>query len=214
MSPLDGDHRKHRLRRPGPRRPEGMPSGPEEVRRAVLDAAARLFAEHGVPQVTLRDIARAAHVNLGLISRYIGARDDLIRAVFADLTGRLVEEMRAAPTGQRGFDRDTTMGRWTRVLTYLVLTKPDDAVSIGSGPLDELRSTMEQVYGESPEAARLRAAQLMGSAIGWRLFEPYLVAAAGLDDMPIDEVRDELTRTHRRLGATPWPSPPDPPTVG
>lgn len=211
MSPSHADRSSRRLRRPGPRRPEGLPSGPDEVRRAVLDAAARLFAERGVPQVTLRDIAREAEVNLGLISRYVGSRDDLVRSVFADLTEQLVAEMRAAPTSPRGFDPDSTMGRWTRVLTFLVLTDPGEAIRIGSGPLDELRSIMERLYGSSPEAARLRAAQLMGSAIGWRLFEPYLVAAAGLGDLPIDEVRDELTRTHRRLGATPWPSPPDPP---
>ena len=44
-----------------------MPTGPDAVRRAVLDAAAVLFAERGVGEVALRDIAAEARVNLALI---------------------------------------------------------------------------------------------------------------------------------------------------
>ena len=53
--------------RPGPRRAPGAPAGPDEVRRAVLDAAAPLFAERGVDAVSLRDIAAGADVHLALI---------------------------------------------------------------------------------------------------------------------------------------------------
>lgn len=187
-----------------------MPRGPEQVRRAVLDVAAELFADQGVSAVSLRDIARTAQVNLGLISRYIGSRDDLVRAVFADLTEQLLAEIDEAPTAQRGFEPDSTMVRWTMVLAHLVVSDPDAAVGIGAAPVRELRSVIERSYGLSSDAARLRVAQLFGSAIGWRLFEPFLVEAAELDDVPLDHVREELTRTHRRLGATPYPSPPDP----
>jgi AcrR family transcriptional regulator len=189
-----------------------MPSGPDEVRRAVLDAAAELFGEQGVGEVTLRDIASRAKVNLGLLSRYLGSRLDLIRAVFADLTDQLIAEIRASPLGAKGFEPDTVMGRWTRVLTHLVLVDPDAAVELGAGPVREVRDAIEHVYGQDAEAARLRVAQLMASAVGWRLFEPFLIASAELDALPLDTVRAELTRTHRRLGATPFPSPPDPPT--
>ncbi|HMU79510.1 MAG TPA: hypothetical protein PKC57_04560, partial [Microthrixaceae bacterium] len=47
--------RWRRRKRPGPRRAEGMPTGPIEVRRAVIDAAAQLFCRDGVAEVTLRD---------------------------------------------------------------------------------------------------------------------------------------------------------------
>lgn len=197
-------------RRPGPRRAEGLPTGPDEVRRAVLDAAATLFAERGIAHVSLRDIAAAANVNLGLVRRYMGSRDELVRAVFEDLTAQLVDEIHHDPTGSRGFERDSVMGRWTQVLADLMVTEPDVAVDIGTAPVRELRTVIETVYGLPREAASLRVAQLFGSAIGWRLFEQFLVSSAGLDDMDLDDVRSELTRTHRRLGATPYPSPPDP----
>lgn len=72
--------------RRGPRRDAGEPAGPEEVRRAVLDEAASLFADRGLDRVSLRTIAAAARVHPALIARYIGGRDDLIRAVFDDLS--------------------------------------------------------------------------------------------------------------------------------
>ncbi len=39
----------------------------DQVRRAVLDAAARLFADYGVAAVSLRDIAAKADVRLTCI---------------------------------------------------------------------------------------------------------------------------------------------------
>lgn len=198
-------------RRPGPRRAAGLPTGPAEVRSAVIAAAAELFSREGVSEVSLRQIAAAAQVNPALISRYIGSREDLVRMVFADLTDRLVDDITAAPSASRGFDTDTVMGQWTRVLTHLVLTDIDTAIEIGRAPVEVLSEAVEGLYDQDRAAARLRVAQLMGSAIGWRLFEPYLVAAADIDSMTLDDYRSELTRTHRRLAATPLPSPPDPP---
>lgn len=61
--------------RPGRKRRAGAPVGPDEVRSAVLEAAAKLFARHGVECVSLRDIAMEANVQVTLIPRYIGSRD-------------------------------------------------------------------------------------------------------------------------------------------
>jgi len=86
---------ERRSRQPGPRRPAGSPTGPDEVRRAVLDAAAALFAQRGVDAVSLRDIAAAADVHVALIERYIGHREELVAEVFrqvSDQLARAVEE--------------------------------------------------------------------------------------------------------------------------
>lgn len=190
-----------------------MPTGPTEVRRAVLDVAAELFGRDGVAEVTLRQIADRAQVNLGLISRYIGNRDDLIRATFGDLTEQLLEDIWSNPTAPRGFGADSVMVRWTRMLSHLVVVDPDTALELGRAPFDELVAVARRTYGRTEAEAQLRIAQLMGSALGWRLFEPFLMAATDLDPASVDEVRAELTATHRRLAATPLPSPPDPPLL-
>src|SRR5207248_9502831 len=57
------------------------PYGREEVVVAVVEAATALFAERGPAAVSLREIAQAADVNLGLIHRHIGSKADLLAAV-------------------------------------------------------------------------------------------------------------------------------------
>lgn len=53
----------------------------EETRDSILDAAERLFAERGVEGVSLREITRAADVNIAAIHYHYGSRDGLVRAV-------------------------------------------------------------------------------------------------------------------------------------
>jgi hypothetical protein len=73
-----------------------------------------------------------------------------------------------------------------------------------------MANTIVDGYGLDPIAARVRAAQIVAMAIGWRVFEDYLVEAGELDEVPVAALREELVHTARRLGATPWPSTADP----
>ena len=197
-------------RRRGPRREEGEPSGPEEVRRAALDAAAALFVERGVDRVPLRDIAAAANIHPALIGRYIGHREDLVLAVFDDLSAQLAEAVLENPLSGQGFGPDTVMGKWTRIAGALMVSGRGIAGRDGFNPVMAMAETLTEGYGLDREAARLRAAQIVAAAVGWRIFEDYLIEAGELDGVPLDVLRDELARSARRLGATPWPSPPDP----
>jgi len=62
---------------------------------AVVEAAAQLFAEHGPAGVSLRDVARAADVNLGLIHRHIGSKEDLLAAVLRARPGMLATDYKS-----------------------------------------------------------------------------------------------------------------------
>jgi AcrR family transcriptional regulator len=70
------------------RRSEGQepknvePSGSTQTREWVMDVAERLFAERGLDAVSVRDITKAANVNLGAINYHFGARQKLILAIF------------------------------------------------------------------------------------------------------------------------------------
>jgi AcrR family transcriptional regulator len=180
------------------------------VRHAVLDAAATLFALHGVDAVSLRDIAARADVNLSLIRRYVGTREELVLAVFAYLSDQVARAVAENPMSGQGFEPDTVMGQWTRVAGALVIAGRPVGPSARFNPVQAMARTIEEGFGLDPQAARLRAAQIVAAALGWRIFETYLVDAGGLGDVPLETLRDELARSARRLGATPWPSPPDP----
>lgn len=55
----------------------------EATRARLLDAARRLFAEHGYDHVTVRMIATAADANLALVNRYFGSKAELFGEVLA-----------------------------------------------------------------------------------------------------------------------------------
>ena len=201
----------HRARsRPGPKRPPGAPAGPEEVRRALLDAGANLFVERGIDRVRLHEIAEAANVHPSLIRRYIGDRKEFVSAVFNDLSTQLAARVTAHPLSGQGHGLDTLMGKWVRLAAALVISGEPLVGMDAVNPLQAMARTLSDAYGLDPTAARLRSAQIVAAALGWRIFEDYLIEAGELGEVPVEVLRDELKRSARRLGATPWPSPPDP----
>jgi AcrR family transcriptional regulator len=65
----------------GGRNPGGRTPKSEETRRALLDAAARLFAEHGYHETSVPDIVQAAGVGHGTFYEYFGSRRDILLAL-------------------------------------------------------------------------------------------------------------------------------------
>ncbi len=180
------------------------------MRRAVFDAAAVLFTARGIDGVSLRDIAEAADVHPDLIRRYIGSRSELVLAVFSDLSDQLAVVVTDNPLSGQGFGPDTVMGKWVRVASALVVSGHPVVATEAFNPVQAMAGTLENAYGLDPESARVRAAQIVATGLGWRMFEEYLVEAGGLGNVPVEALREELVHSARRLGATRWPSPPDP----
>ena len=178
----------------------------------MLDAAALLFGAKGIDGVSLRDIAEAADVHPDLIRRYIGLRSELILAVFDDLSAQLAVVVADNPLSGQGHETDTVMGKWVRVANALVVSGQPLVATETFNPVQAMARNLEGAYGLDPLAARVRAAQIVADALGWRVFEDYLVQAGDLGAVPLDALREELVHSARRLGATPWPSPPDPPS--
>jgi TetR/AcrR family transcriptional regulator, repressor for neighboring sulfatase len=176
----------------------------------VVEAAATLFSTRGVDAVSLRDVAAEAGVDLALIGRYVGTRDDLVAAVFEHVSARLATSVGTHPLEGQGFTADTPMGQWVRIAAALAISGRRLEARHDVNPVLAMAETLRVGYGLDAEAARVRAAQIVATALGWRVFEDYLVDAGNLGSIPLGELRDDLVHSSRRLGATPWPSPPDP----
>ena len=56
----------------------------EKSKHAFIHAAGKLFAEHGIEQVRLSEIATLAGVDACMINYYFGGRDGLVQAVIED----------------------------------------------------------------------------------------------------------------------------------
>lgn len=61
------------------------------TRRAILDAAEMLYAEHGIDGVTTRALTEAAGVNMAAVNYHFGNKDNLTLNVFRDVARRTVQ---------------------------------------------------------------------------------------------------------------------------
>src|SRR3954465_1594479 len=69
--------------RPDPRPRNGNGRSPEATRRRMLDAAERLFLEHGFDGTSLRMLTGAAGVNLAAVNYHFGGKEELFRAMLS-----------------------------------------------------------------------------------------------------------------------------------
>jgi TetR/AcrR family transcriptional regulator, repressor for neighboring sulfatase len=156
------------------------PLGRAEVVAAVLESAADLFAERGPAATAIRDIAARSKVNHGLIHRHFGSKDKLVGAVLDHLGRHLAELLAAKAEGSR---IAAAVDRQLRVLAR---------ASLDGYPIGELQSrfpTMEVLLDSvrprhSTElGARLAAAHTIALQLGWCLFDGFLRASTGLEDL-------------------------------
>ncbi|HET8734007.1 MAG TPA: TetR/AcrR family transcriptional regulator [Anaeromyxobacteraceae bacterium] len=83
------------------RRAASRPAGGRPSRgAALLDAAARLFAERGYPGTSIRDIAEATGVTPGAVYNHHASKAALLLAVYAEGVRRIDEAVRDAVEGK------------------------------------------------------------------------------------------------------------------
>ncbi|NGP17013.1 TetR/AcrR family transcriptional regulator [Devosia aurantiaca] len=164
----------------------------------LLLAARRRFADQGFELTTVREIADDAGVNVALISRYFGGKEDLFaRAVAIDLQ---LPDLSAVPQEQIGARLvEHFFRRWEgepaddllRVLVRTAATHPAAAARVADIFDSQVRPLVAMLAGdgEAAQRASLVATQVLGLA-----YCRYVLSLKS----------NELTRasTHRMIGET------------
>ena len=70
-----------------------------DKRRAILDAAVRVFARQGFHACRVSDIADEAGVAYGLVYHYFGSKDEVLDTLFTERWGLLLEAIREIDRG-------------------------------------------------------------------------------------------------------------------
>lgn len=180
-----------------PTRVQGAPHGPQDVRDAVLRSAIVLFAEVGIGAVSVRQVADAAGVNAGLVHRYIGTKDDLVREV-VQWASRNASRLDA--DGDTG--AGTRLGPYERMLAHLSLEGYDLAELDLDFPLTRNLVSDMVAAGYPDREARLRAVCSLALS-AWGLLAPLAVLAAELDEHDQASVDEALEQTRRWIAAAP-----------
>jgi TetR/AcrR family transcriptional regulator, repressor for neighboring sulfatase len=166
-----------------------MPIGREEVVAAILTAAADLFAERGPAATSIRDIAARSNVNHGLLFRHFGTKEQLVGAVLDHLgthLSTLLETGAPAEEVERAMDRQLRVTARTLLDGYPAGQLQTRFPNV-SWLLDQVRP-----HHDSDRSARLAVANALALQTGWRLFEPLLRSAAGLDELTDTDLRQAV----------------------
>ncbi|MFJ8006711.1 TetR/AcrR family transcriptional regulator [Streptomyces fagopyri] len=170
---------------------------PELHRRAILDAAARAFAERGYNRATLRDIAQRAGVTHGLVLRHFGSKENLFLAAVPGT--RSVEEL-AEDSGEplaariaQEFVRRLENPESTDTFVALMRSATDDehaAAKLYIAMQQRTDETYRRLLGAHALEHRVPflAALLVGVT-----FSRYVIRAGALAEMSTERFTEDLT---------------------
>jgi AcrR family transcriptional regulator len=81
-------------------RPPGQTEQGLAARQRLYDTALRLIAERGFDQTTLRDVAAAADVSVGLLYRYFPSKQAVVLALYDQLSAQQEARAASVPRGK------------------------------------------------------------------------------------------------------------------
>lgn len=87
-----------------------------EIPRRLIEAAAEAFARHGFSGTRVRDIVRAADVNLASVNYYFGGKEGLYAATLKELSAYRLSDFPATPAAPRGESAEEALCRHIRLL--------------------------------------------------------------------------------------------------
>ena len=178
------------------------PAGGIEIRLAVTEAAERLFRERSPADVTLREIATEAGVNYSLVYRYFRTKDALIAAVFSPRVKGIREQFVDAPEGPEAL-RDVhymhDVPGYARSLAWVILEGNNldllfQDVESEEGSAEPSDDADVAVLKPDAIAARIAIGSFLALAMGWDLYEPYLLRLTGLEHIDKPVLNEELAR--------------------
>lgn len=142
----------------------------EQTKAEILKAARRLFAERGIPDVSVRDVAREAGVTHGLVHHYYGTKELLVAEVIRAEIAFSADLLAGRPLSSSSDPMDVLR----KVLRYY-LTEMETSI---------LLLTRAQLAGFEPEKMKESDAPSSLAVMAGHLKE--LHARSGAEDLDVD----------------------------
>jgi AcrR family transcriptional regulator len=178
------------------------PRGRNEIIEAILQATEELLPKHNPTEISLRQIAEAAKINYSLIHRYFGTKESVIMAAHERMLSKVGEQFSTVDRldGNIGVLFKISGENVSRrtLLARAMLDGADPHLMRHHFPImnqliDLLRKKKSKTKRPSEYDPETLAAFFAASALGWFFFEPFLLAATGLDQKDKDEVHSQIT---------------------
>jgi AcrR family transcriptional regulator len=197
---------------------QGGPTGRQEVVEAILRAARTLIAERGPSGVSLREIAREAAVNNGLVYLYMGTKEQLVAEVFRraaldaaarfDQVDNLTDALRLLM--HAGDEADVRLMAWAALDSSepsLLFGPASSLESLATIFQRDARSRNEEI---TPGEARIAAGVAAMVATAWRVFSPVAKSTAAVGEAQTSQFDGAVERLLGSLAAIASTSSTDP----
>jgi AcrR family transcriptional regulator len=190
-------------------RPAGRSLQGEAARARLYDVAIRLISERGYEETTLRDIARAAGVSVGLLYRYFPSKQAVIVALYNQLSTEFARQTAAMKCGtwrerfvfalQASLSALQPHRTALRALIPVLVGDPDDGVFAAGTAFSRLR--VQQVFEEAVAGASDAPKPPLTLALGHLLYLVHLAVLLWwlLDKTPHQRATTALVDLTRQL---------------
>ena len=174
----------------------------DRTRAAILDAAQKLFAQHGHGRTTVRDIAAKASIDPALVIRYFGSKDELsVRAAAFDLRMPDLSKVKRSQIGDTLIRRFLELGEGFTGMTVLLRSAASN---------DYAASRVRELFAaqvlpafarvgsraDAAERAGLVASQLLGLALC-----RYILKIPPVAEMSAEEIVKHVGPTIQRYAS-------------
>jgi AcrR family transcriptional regulator len=174
----------------------------DRTRAAILDAAQKLFAQHGHGRTTVRDIAAKASIDPALVIRYFGSKDELfVRAAAFDLRMPDLSKVKRSQIGDTLIRRFLELGEGFTGMTVLLRSAASN---------DYAASRVRELFAaqvlpafarvgsraDAAERAGLVASQLLGLALC-----RYILKIPPVAEMSTEEIVKHIGPTIQRYAS-------------
>jgi AcrR family transcriptional regulator len=174
----------------------------DRTRAAILDAAQKLFAQHGHGRTTVRDIAAKASIDPALVIRYFGSKDELfVRAAAFDLSMPDLSKVKRSQIGDTLIRRFLELGEGFTGMTVLLRSAASN---------DYAASRVRELFAaqvlpafarvgsraDAAERAGLVASQLLGLALC-----RYILKIPPVAEMSAEEIVKHIGPTIQRYAS-------------
>jgi TetR/AcrR family transcriptional regulator, repressor for neighboring sulfatase len=183
------------------RRGNNIPYGRDEVKSAILDAAEKLLMERSPNEITVREIAKLANIKHPLIHRHFGTKDELVIAVHArsiEKTRNEIGNVQFLEGNIEVFFRAVEKNRFRQIaLARAMLDGVDPYQLQNQFPVMQMfLKLVEKKQAESTKEvkfdSKIVAAVLAGLALGWMVYEPFLLVSTGLDQEDKEQIKQTV----------------------
>ena len=190
-------------------RPPGQSAQGAAARDRLYETAIRMISERGYEATTLREIARDAHVSVGLLYRYFPSKQAVIIALYEELSRDFSRQAAAMEPGKWRdrflFALETSVRvlqphRVTlRALIPVLIGDPDDGVFAEGTAFSRVR--MQQVFEDAVTGAADAPKAPIAGALGRLLYLLHLAMLLWwlLDKTPRQRATDALVGLTRQL---------------